>query len=140
MNKLEKIITILVVTLLVVFLGCSSVQDSAFPCWINPEAKAFADANTPLLLPWDTITDARFVEAKMEYVNAVSQLKYGYLRADLNTHLARANEIKSVVFSPESPLALLIPAIGGLALGTYGLSKPSDKRKIEKLNGAKSTT
>lgn len=138
MNKFEKTITILVITLLIVFLGCSAAQDSIFPCYINPEAKVFADANTPLLMFWDTIVDAEYVEARMEFVNAASQLKYGYLRADLTTHLARANEIKSVVFSPESPLALLIPAIGGVALGTYGLSKPSDKKKIvdlEKANG-----
>jgi len=140
MNKLEKIITILVVTFLVVFLGCSAAQDSIFPCYINPEAQAFADANVPLLAPWTTITDAEYVEARMGYVNAAQQLKYGYLRADLLTHLARANEIKSVVFSPESPLAYLIPAIGGTAFGIFGFSKPSDKKKItklEKANGGK---
>ena len=140
MNKFEKVITILVVTLLVVFLGCSAVQDSIFPCYVPPESVDYAGANVPLLAPWTTIVDAEYVKGRMAYTNALEQLKYSYLREDLVTHLTRANEIKSVVFSPESPLALLIPTIGGVALGTYGLSKPSDKKKIvelEKANGGK---
>jgi len=138
MNKLEKIIAVLVTTILIVFFGCSAMQDSIFPCYIPPESITYADANVPLLAPWTTITDAEYIQTRMKYMFAKHAQYYGYLDSDLTTHLIRANEIKAVVFDPNGPLPYLISGMGFLALGTYGLSKPSDKKKIvelEKANG-----
>ena len=137
MSKLEKVTVVLVVALLTTFLTVSGCQDSLMPCYVSEEAQAFAGADIPLLAPYTTIVDAKYTEARMDYVNAAGQLKYGYLKGDLTVHLARAEAIKAVVFDPESPLVLGLMVLMGGAGGALAISKPSDKKKITELENGK---
>ena len=124
---------------LFVLLGCSAFQDTIIPTYIDPAAIEYADANVPLLLPYTTLTDAKYVDAKLDYIHSLDNLEYAYLKDGLQMHIANAEEFKRVVFNPEGPIGLLLPTLFGGTLGALLIPRPKDKKEIENLkNGKKS--
>ncbi len=140
MSKLQKTLMGVCILCLVLFIGCGAFQDAITPAFIDPAAIDFADADVPLLMPYTTIIDSKYVDKKMDLVHGIGQLEYSYLKHNLAFHLAVAEQLKQTVFSPQGGLGLLIPALGGLGIGTFGLSKPKDKKIIEELKNGKNGT
>lgn len=138
MSKVQKILITFSGLCLVVILGCAAVQDIIVPTYVEPAAIEYANADVPLLLPYTTLADAKYVNAKMDFIHSIGQLKYSYLKNNLTFNIAMSEQIKQAVFTPEGPVGLLLPTLLGGALGATLISKPGDKKKItelEKSNG-----
>lgn len=136
-TKTQNLIVTVSVLLLIVLLGCASFQDALTPCWISPAAIDYADANATSILPWTTLFDAKRISAKMNFVHSWNQIadrmEYEYLSGIHRFHIAGAEELKTSLFDPTGPLALLIPTSLAATAGALLFSKPSDKKKIKEL-------
>lgn len=133
MTKLQKSLVGLVAILLITFLGCATMQDALVPCHIDQEAINYADANVPLILPYTNLNDAYYVEKRMDYVYSIGQLKYTYLKDVLGTDILASEQLKQSIFSPESPIGLLLPTLFGGTLGSLLIPRPNDKKRIKEL-------
>jgi hypothetical protein len=133
MTKLQKLLTTISVLGLLIVLGCSTFQNALVPCYIDPDAAIFADEPLTNIMPWTTILDAKRISTKMDFVHSVGRLEYNYLKSNLSSYLADAEQFKQTAFSPSGPIGLLVPAGLGLTIGTLALSKPDDKKKIKEL-------
>ncbi|MBA7589500.1 hypothetical protein ES708_31585 [subsurface metagenome] len=133
--KTQNFIATITIILLIVLLGCASLQDVITPCYISPAAIKYADANETSILPWTTLFDAKRISAKMNFVYLWRQLsnrmKYEYLNGITEFHIGAAEELKVSMFDPTGPLALLIPTSLAATAGALLFSKPSDKKKIK---------
>ena len=74
MKKTHKLLLSMLILSLAVMFGCSAFQTALTPCFIDNECIEFADANVPLIMPYTTISDAYYVNGRMDYVNAVDRL------------------------------------------------------------------
>lgn len=142
MKKLLQTIIITLAGLIsLVFIGCTLVQDGIVPCYVDPNAAAYADEPLTSIMPWTTIADAKRIESKMDYVYETKKLGYVYFKDNMAFHLLNSEQFKHSIFAPDGALSLLL--IGGpmCALGAFGVSKPADKKKVleleRKLNGIK---
>lgn len=136
-TKTQNLIVTCSIFLLIVLLGCASFQDAITPCYISPAVIKYSDANGTSILPWTTLFDAKRIEAKMNYVHSWNQIadrmEYEYLSGIHRFHIAGAEELKTSLFDPTGPLALLIPTSLAATAGALLFSKPSDKKKIKEL-------
>jgi len=133
MSKVQKILVTLPGLCLFVLVGCSAFQDAIIPAYVEPVAAEYADADVPLFMPYTTLLDAKYVATKMDFVHSVGQLKYAYLKSNIDLNIAMSEEIKKMVFTPEGPIGLLLPTLLGGTLGAVLISKPGDKKKIVEL-------
>lgn len=135
--KIQNLIATVSVLLLIVLLGCASFQDALTPCYVSQAVLRYADSNSTSILPWSTLFDAKRITAKMDYVHSWNQIsdrmKYEYLSGIHRFHIAGAEELKTSLFDPTGPLALLIPTSLAATAGALLFSKPSDKKKIKDL-------
>ncbi|MBA7655561.1 hypothetical protein ES703_63467 [subsurface metagenome] len=136
-TKTQNLIATLSIVLLIVLLGCASLQDVVTPCWISQDVLNYADANGTSVLPWTTLFDAKRVAAKMDFAHSLRQMsdrmKYTYLKGISQFHIAGAEELKVSLFSPTGPLALIVPTGLAATAGALLFSKPTDKKKIKEL-------
>lgn len=137
MTKIQKLLVGFLATVLLTIFSCAAFQDAITPCFIDPACIQFADANVPTWLPWTTIADAGYVNDKMDYIRDMSELEYSYLKDGMVLHLADARELQRTLFSPEGPIGLLLPALGGLGIGALAIRRPQDKKEIEQLKNGK---
>lgn len=135
--KTQTLISTFSILLLIVILGCASFQDVITPCYISPAVIDYADANGTSILPWTTLFDARRIAAKMDFVHSLRQMsdriRYTYLKGISQFHIAGAEELKTSLFSPTGPLALIVPTGLAATAGALLFSKPTDKKKIKEL-------
>lgn len=118
----QTTIIVLAGIIALVFIGCATVQDAITPCYIPPElVKVYGD-NLWSPVPYTTLWDAERIARKTYF-----------LLEGLNISTAGAREFQRNVFNPAGPLGLLMIGGPALALGTYGISKPKDKREIDEL-------
>lgn len=134
-KKLQVLIGSVLILGLAVLFGCASVQDVVTPCWIPPGAAEYADANTTSILPYTTLFDAKRVQAKMNYVHTVNQVKdkleYEYYTGIQTFHMGAAKEFQAAIFSPTGPIGLLFPTIMAGSFGALFIKRPGDKSKKE---------
>ena len=139
MTKLQKLLLSMCVTLIIGIIGCSAFQDSIVPCWVDREAITLSGADVPRLLPYTTIADAEYVQARLEYVHTMGEVEYNYIQNNITTHLENAEQFRGTLFNPTGAIGLLLPSLSFLGIGALAISKPSDKKKIEELkNGTNS--
>jgi hypothetical protein len=148
MSKLQKLLVSVSVLLLVALIGCSTFQDSIIPCWIEERVGNYTEEPMTSILPYTTIADAERQMDFMQYVHETKQLGYLRLSEDderfvqqmnkiQTDHLIRAQELRDNIFNEDGAGGLLLSTLLGGTLGWTLLSKPSDKKEIEKLkNGA----
>ena len=142
MNQTIEKLTIAVLLLLsVAFLGCAAFQESVIPTYIPPDCIDYADVNVPVIMPYTTMLDSKYVDAGMDLRHDISGLKFQFLKDQRLQHFNNADQMRQAVFSPDGPIGLLLPMMTGLGIGALGLSKPSDKKKIKDLeNGTKTNS
>lgn len=135
--KTQNLIATLTIFLLIVILGCASFQAALTPCYVSPAAAAWAQTKTTSIFPWTTLFDAQRVEMKLDYVYTMKQivdtLDYEYHKGMTRFHKAAGEELRSTLFDPTGPLALLIPTSLAATAGALLFSKPTDKKKIKEL-------
>ena len=137
MSKIEKLIVGFCLLLSVAFMGCAAFQESVIPTYIPPDCITYADVNVPILMPYTTMIDSKYVDAGMDLRHDIGDLKFQFLKDQRLLHFNNADQMRQAVFSPDGPIGLLLPMMTGLGIGWLGLSKPSDKKK---LNGNKENT
>lgn len=138
MSKLQMLLVTSLGVLFTALIGCAAFEKSVVPCWIPEECKEYADANVPIIMPWTTINDAEYVEAKMDLEHYKKEADFTFMKEDIQGHIERANQFRHIVFDPTGPLGILLASIPGFAAGSYLVSKPGDRKEIEKLkNGNK---
>lgn len=139
MKKLLKTIIIaLVGAMVLLFVSAGCIQDGITPTYVNVEAAEWAEVPTKMFLPYTTLWDAKRVAMAIDYKLTIERIKGGYYKSITNLSILAGEELKSTLFSPDGVLSLLM--IGGpmCALGAFGISKPKDRKEIEKLkNGNK---
>lgn len=139
MRKLRMLFLGFLVLLVVGFAGCVAFQSSITPTYIPEECIEYADVNVPMLMPYTTLIDAKYVQESMNLRKKVGDLRYAWMKGSLSMHIYNAEQFKDVVFDPQGPVGLLLPMLSGLGFGWLGLSKPDDKKKVQdlekKLNG-----
>lgn len=130
---LQTTIIVLAGIIALVFVGAGCLQDVVTPAYVSEDAAEWAGVPTRLFLPYTTLWDAYRVERAIDYKLTVEQIKGGYYKNITNISILAGEEFKGVVFNPNGILSLLM--VGGpmCALGAYGVSKPKDKKEIERL-------
>jgi len=145
MSKKEKVLVAVLVLVSVGIIGCSAFQDVIVPAYVDPNAPVYADASPTVFTPYTSLWDLRRIKEKvrqkhilnqsaLKHVAEQDELHYSFITDSLILAEADAVELKNNLLSPSSPIGTLLPMLTGLSLGWIGLSKPSDKRK---LNGEK---
>lgn len=130
---LQTTIIVLAGIIALVFVGAGCVQDVVTPAYVNKDAAEWANVPTKLFLPYTSLWDAKRVAGAIEYKFSLERVRCGYYQNVMNLSIVAGEELKSVVFNPNGILSLLMVGGPALALGTYGISKPKDKKEIEKL-------
>lgn len=151
-NKLKpnlgKLIVPFLALVLVAIFGCAAMQDIIIPAYISPAAIEYNDANdtsgAKSFVPWTTLWDAKRLAKQMQRKSELNQRDLGrllvddaslytFLAGDMLLNIRNAEELKSNVFSPTSPIGMLLAAGPAFAMGIYGFSKPKDKKVIREL-------
>ena len=137
----EKIILAVTVAFIVAFIGAGCIQDGLVPCHIDEEVLEYVDEDGTCYTPWTSLWDARRIKRKFEYVHDLNQMELQvllekdkklatYLIDGMNNRIVEATEIKDNYFNPNSPIGMMLPLGAGLVAGWLGMSKPSDKKKL----------
>jgi hypothetical protein len=110
---MKKILKYVGVTFLVLvelaLIGCATVSELIMPAYVEPAAIAYSDYNSPKLLPYTSIHDARQVLKAVSFAHLLNQrelvrdieddkLKHDYLFEAQSLHVARAEEWSAAVF------------------------------------------
>ncbi len=140
---IEKMTLGLAVLLLILvgLLTSSCVQDAVIPAWIEADARQFVGGYKPVNGLYTSLYDLdrieRMVEHKVEITNEelVNAIDHNFMvgkhhLGGIDFSRANAQEIKETVFNPNNGLGLLLTGAPMFALGWLGLSKPSDKKKL----------
>lgn len=135
MNKKQKLLTVIMAAILLLFIGSSCVQDLITPAYVDKDAAAWAEVPTKLWSkqPYTTLWDVKRLLAAMDFKFAKEQIKHGYYSGIMNVSKFAGTELKQTIFSPTGPVAALAAGIPGLALGAYLIPRPKDKKKITEL-------
>lgn len=130
---LKTIIIVLVGAISVIFIGAGCVQDAVTPAYVNESAAEWAGVPTKLFLPYTTLWDAKRVGMAIDFKLTIERIKGGYYKEVTNLSILAGEELKNTVFAPDGLLSLLL--VGGpfTALGAYAISKPKDRKEIERL-------
>lgn len=142
MKKLLKYLSIFfLVAIELILIGCAMVPDLIVPCWVEPEAIKYADYNSPGILPYTTIYDARQVLKAVSFAHLLKQrelvrdleddkLTHDYLFEAQSLHVARSEEWSKAVFDPAGPIGLLLSGglMGSLMLFT---DKPGTRKRLD---------
>jgi len=141
----KKLLSTLGITLVSVFfvilLGCSAVMDVVTPAYINPKVAEYAEESLTVFTPYTSLWDAKRIDDKLDYMHLVKQASlkklaeddnraYAFYNDSIDISIAGGEEFKGNVFSPTGPIGILLAGIPGFTLGWLGLSKPSDKKKL----------
>ncbi len=122
----------------VVFISAGCIQDAITPAYVSVEAAEWAGVPTKLLLPYTSLWDAKRLANAIDYKLTIERIKGGYYKNITNLSVLAGEELRSTIFSPDGLLSLLLIGGPALALGTYGISKPKDRKEIEELKNGKS--
>jgi outer membrane lipoprotein SlyB len=139
-TKQRRTIITSCVSVLLVFLGCASIQDAVTPCYVAKEAKEYSDVNKPELFFW-SLWDAQKVKAKLDFRHEAKQigyvrmiaddnLEYGFIANAHNINIESAKQLQQSIFSPSGAIGLLIPAASALGIGIM-IKRPGDKTPTE---------
>jgi hypothetical protein len=138
---IEKTLVVVAVLLFVGFMVCGCIQDAMIPTWIEQSTIDCVGGYKPANGLYTSLFDLKRIQ---QMVDNKSELRHQELIdcIDLNKiqhrhhvnylefHRANAEEIKSTVFDPTNGVGLLLAGAPAFALGWLGISKPSDKKKL----------
>lgn len=142
---LNRIVVALIGAIVVLFVGCSAMMDGVTPCYIDEDAGTYAqEPNLTSFLPYTSLWDAKRIEARMEYAHTLNQLEllrlaeddditYSFLKGQHTINIKNAEEFRDTLFDPAGPIGLLLPLIGGGALGALLIPRPGDSKKLREL-------
>lgn len=139
MKKLLRTIVIVLAGLVILlFVGAGCMQDIVTPAYINEGAAEWANVPTKLFMPYTTLWDAKRVAIAIDYKITIERIKGGYYKNITNLSVLAGEELKNTIFASDGLLSLLM--IGGptFAAGSLLISKPKDKKEIEKLKNGNS--
>jgi len=135
---LQTIVIVLAGLVTLLFVGAGCMQDIVTPAYINESAAEWANVPTKLFMPYTTLWDAKRVAIAIDYKITIERIKGGYYKNIINLSVLAGEELKNTIFAPDGLLSLLM--IGGptFAAGSLFVSKPKDKKEIEKLKNGNS--
>lgn len=125
MSKMMKnLLAVICILGLAMMFGCVAIPDVVTPCYLPPGVNTFAH---PQILPWDSLFDAKFVLAQLEF-------QKGLLQGSIQS----SERFKQEVFSPSGPIGMLLPTslTGILALMAGGkyIRSPREKELEKQVN------
>lgn len=146
MNKKQKLLTVIMAAILLLFIGSSCVQDLMTPTYVDKDAAAWANVPSKLFpwMPWASLWDAKRVGLAIDFELKKKMVEAGYYKNITNLSVIAGEEIKAVIFKPDGAIPLLMSGFGfgtiGTVLGGAYKQRPKDKKRIEELeakNGGK---
>lgn len=125
--KLEKLIVGIVVLLFVAVIAAGCVQDLLTPGYIDPDIVAINGGYKKVNPFYTSLFDVQRLKRQM-----LNKFKYSIDTLDYSIN--NSLELKDTLFNPTNGIGFLLAGAPAFVLGWLGISKPSDKKKI---NGAK---
>jgi len=141
MKKLAKTIGLmLAVAMILILLGCSSMQDAVTPEWIPKDVGLYTGQPMTSIMPYTTIADAKRLGVWIDYVSTGYQIQFERLSEnDLRKvanmkkiqrgHHRRAAELKNEMFSPTGTGSILLGMLPAGILGSVLIRRPGDVKK-----------
>jgi len=151
----EKSLLVLALVVLTLLIGCAALQNVVTPAYVDePALKYIQDQNVPCDVPrfwWMSVADAETVDKLLDYTHDQKQLIferaqeddrswYSVVKEQHQENLQGAYALRQQLFTPEGAIGLLSATGMGLIVGALGISKPGDKREIEKLKNGNTKT
>jgi len=144
---LEKLLLTISVLLLLAFITCGCIQDYVTPAFIEPVAIEYNDGYDQMNPLYTSLFDAKRIQNQINQKYKLNQkelrdalaydsLCYSYIKDAIELGIINAEELKNNIFDPSNGLGFLLAGAPAFALGWLGLSKPSDKKKLNG-NGTK---
>lgn len=146
--NVKKIVSTLMMTLIAIvlaaFIGCSGFQDALTPCYIDESVGEYTEEEMTSFLPYTTLFDAKRLKRCMDWMHLTKQeafqrlqeddvMLYTFLNDGMVLGMQDAEQFKHTVFDPTGPIGLMMTTLLGGTLGATLISKPGDKKEIEKL-------
>ena len=126
---IEKLILSISILLLVAFMSAGCLQDVLTPAYLDPDVIAINGGYKSANPIYTSLFDA--IRLKNQITN-----KFKYSVDALDMSITNSMELKNNIFDPNSGVGMMFPMGAGLIAGWLGLSRPSDKKKI---NGTSTT-
>ena len=127
MKWIKKLPMVLVGLLLLALLGCSAMLDAITPCYIPPMTIEYAKAEPTTFMPFTTLWDSQRIDRLAAWEFQKEQIKYGFIKELSQIHQFAAKELQTKFMMPAISGLM---SMGALGVGWFGMSKPSDKKKI----------
>jgi len=122
-EMIEKIMLSIAVLLFVGLISAGCIQDLITPGYLDPDVIVINGGYEPVNPFYTSLFDA--IRLKRQIIN-----KFKYSVDALDYSISNSMELKDTVFNPNNGLGLLIAGMPAFAIGWLGLSKPSDKKKL----------
>lgn len=127
MKWIKKLPMVLVGVLLLALLGCGAMLDAITPCYVPQRNIDYAEAEPTSFMPFTTLFDAQRVDRLIHWKYQKLQLEYGFIKELSQIHQFAAKELQTKFMMPAISGLM---SMGALGVGWFGMSKPSDKKKI----------
>jgi hypothetical protein len=151
MSRVKKTIVIICGVLLLILIGCASMQDAITPCVVEPKIIGYVQASDPCfspksLVPYTSLADSRRTQAYFNFYHVMNQTTWQRIMADdsvfydfqttrQNAHEKDSMELEQQLFSPSGMFGLLATTLlSGTVFGTLGgvlIKRPQDKSPAE---------
>ncbi|MHC4464506.1 MAG: hypothetical protein ACYS30_24210, partial [Planctomycetota bacterium] len=130
MKKFLKAIGLmLAAAMILILLGCSSMQDAVTPCWIDARVGEYTGEPLTSIMPYTTIADSKRLDVFMKYQHDLNQVNYLYqmdrdvdyvdlIQKVQRGHNRRAAELKGEIFSPTGTGSILLGMLPAGILGS----------------------
>ena len=129
MKFAKKLLFGLMGLLFLAVLGCTAMLDAVTPCYIDPMEIDYADAEPTSFMPFTTLWDAQRMSRLAAWQWQQDQARYGFIKGLSNIHQSSAKELQTKFMMPA---IMGLMTTGALGVGWFGMSKPSDAKKIAK--------
>lgn len=120
---IEKLILSISILLLVAFISAGCLQDVLTPAYLDPDVIAINGGYKSVNPIYTSLFDA--IRLKNQVIN-----KFKYSVDALNMSITNSIELRNNIFDPNSGIGMMFPMGVGLVAGWFGLSRPSDKKKL----------
>ena len=127
MKWIKKLPMVLVGLLLLALLGCTALLAVITPGHVPPMLIKYAKAEPTSYMPFTTLWDLQRITRLADWEFKKEQLKYGFIKELSQIHQFAAKELQTKFMMPAISGLM---SMGALGVGWFGMSKPSDKKKI----------
>lgn len=122
---IEKALLSISILILIAFVSAGCLQDVITPAYLDPDVIAINGGYEPANPLYTSLFDA--IRLKHQVTN-----KFKYSVDALNRSIFDSTELRNSIFNPNTGIGMMLPVGMGLVAGWLGISKPSDKKRLNR--------